>query len=128
MGDARAQGPERPRRAKSQGLAGLLSAARTRPAAMSARLVAPVVEDSILFGGGLPDPTMHPTDAMTRLFTELLAAPEAQLLGYCHGAGDDDLRVAIAQRFSAHESSDVSPGQIIVTNGSSGALSLLAAA
>jgi len=95
---------------------------------MSARLVAPVAEDTIFFGGGLPDPTMHPTDAMTRLLTELLAAPEAQLLGYCHGAGDDDLRVAIAQRFSARERSDVSPDQIVVTNGSSGALSLLAAA
>ena len=55
--------------AGDEGLAGLLSVARTQPAAMSARLVAPVATDTIYFGGGLPDPAMHPTDAMTRLFT-----------------------------------------------------------
>lgn len=110
------------------GIGGLLSVARTQPAAMSARLVAPVATDTIYFGGGLPDPAMHPTDAMTRLFTELLAAPQDQLLGYCHGAGDDDLRLAIAERFSAREGSSLSPDQIVVTNGSSGALSLLAVA
>ena len=116
------------RKAGAHDLVGMLSAARTQPAAMSARLVAPVAIDTIFFGGGLPDPTMHPTDAMTRLFTELLAAPQDRLLGYCHGAGDDDLRLAIAQRFSARESSSISPDQIVVTNGSSGALSLLAVA
>ncbi|MEO8694678.1 MAG: PLP-dependent aminotransferase family protein [Acidimicrobiales bacterium] len=115
-------------RAHEAGLAALLSAARTQPAAMSAGLVAPVAIDAIFFGGGLPDPAMHPTDAMTRLLTELLAAPQGQLLGYCHGAGDDELRRAIAQQFSAREDSELSPDQIVVTNGSSGALSLLAVA
>ena len=93
---------------------------------MSSRLVAPIAADTIFFGGGLPDPTMYPTDAMTRLLAELLASPDRELLGYCHGAGDADLRHAIAGHFNAQEDSDIAADQIVVTNGSSGALSLLA--
>ncbi|MEO5843018.1 MAG: PLP-dependent aminotransferase family protein [Acidimicrobiales bacterium] len=115
-------------RAHEAGLAALLSAARTQPAERSAGLVAPLGGNMIFFGGGLPDPVTHPTAAMTRLLTELLAAPQEQLLGYCHGAGDDDLRRAIARHFSAREGRDISSDQIVVTNGSSGALSLLAVA
>ena len=109
-------------------LAGLLSSARTEPAAMSARLVAPVAAGTIFFGGGLPDPTMYPNATMAGLLDELLAAPDPRSMGYSHGPGDADLRDAVAQRFSAREGVDISADQMVITNGSSGALSLIAVA
>jgi len=105
---------------------GLFASTRTHRAATSARLVASVPPDAIFFGGGLPDPALYPTDAMARLLVELLASADREPLGYIHGAGDGALRDAIAQRFSTREGVDIAPDRIIVTNGSSGALSLLA--
>jgi 2-aminoadipate transaminase len=109
-------------------LAGLLSSDRTRPAAMSARLVAPVTAGTIFFGGGLPDPTMYPTATMAKYLDELLTTADRPSMGYSHGPGDAELRDAIAHRFSTREGIDLSPDQTIITNGSSGALSLIAVA
>ena len=106
----------------------LFASTRTHPAATSASLIASVPPDAIFFGGGLPDPAQYPTDAMARLLVELLASSDLEPLGYIHGAGDGALRSAIAQRFSTREGVDVAPDRVIVTNGSSGALSLLAVA
>ena len=109
-------------------VASLLARSRTDASATSARLVVSVPPDAIFFGGGLPDPMKYPTDAMTRVLVELLASSDHEALGYIHGAGDGALREAIAHRFSAQERVDVAADRIVITNGSSGALSLLAIA
>lgn len=109
-------------------LAALLSGARTQSAASSGRLLVPDGDGVIFFGGGLPDPALWPTEAIATRLVELLHQPDADLLGYSHGAGDLQLRDAIARHFSTRERTSVAAEQIVVTNGSSGALALLAVA
>src|SRR5262245_17206378 len=52
--------------------------------------------DMVVFGGGLPDPAVHPAGDIARLLAEVVES-ESHVLGYGYEAGDMRLREIIAQ-------------------------------
>ncbi len=79
--------------------------------------------DFIVFGGGLPDPVTHPVADLGALMAEILAANDQAVMGYGFStAGDVMLREFIAARAGAGMGAD----NIVLTNGSSGAIGLAA--
>ncbi|GBQ87396.1 hypothetical protein AA13595_2145 [Gluconacetobacter johannae DSM 13595] len=54
--------------------------------------------DVISFGGGYPDASLFPTDALSRLFGDVLAAQGATALQYIVSNGIAPLRAQIAER------------------------------
>jgi 2-aminoadipate transaminase len=80
--------------------------------------------DVIVFGGGLPDPVTHPMARMGALMADIVSVNEPSALGYGYEAGDAALREIIAARAAAGLSAD----NIVLTNGSSGAIGLVALA
>jgi len=81
--------------------------------------------DLILFGGGLPDPVTHPTAEMRAMISEIIAANEPAVFGYGVAAGDPRLRELIATRLGG-ERAGLGSDNVVVTNGSSGAIGLTA--
>jgi len=90
-----------------------------------ATLRAPASEDVILLDGGPPDPATHPTAAMANLMSDIFGANERRVLGYGYEFGDDRLREAVAAR-AALDGARLTADQVVLTNGSSGALGLTA--
>jgi 2-aminoadipate transaminase len=80
--------------------------------------------DQIVFGGGLPDPVTHPAAAMGALMADILGANEPAMFGYGQEAGDAGLREIIAARSGG----GLTAANIVLTNGSSGAIGLVALA
>ncbi|MCB2074130.1 MAG: PLP-dependent aminotransferase family protein [Novosphingobium sp.] len=83
--------------------------------------------DMIQFGGGLPDPALHPAAELRRLFDQILAANEGGILGYGYEQGDAVLRELIAYRHRKEGGSAGADG-VVLTNGSAGGIGLVAAA
>lgn len=75
--------------------------------------------DVIVFGGGLPDPAVHPAADIARLLAEIVQ-DERHVLGYGYEAGDIRLREIIA------EQQGISPEHVMLTNGSAGGIALAA--
>src|SRR5262245_51015168 len=67
--------------------------------------------DMIVFGGGLPDPAVHPAGDIARLLAEVVQS-ERHVLGYGYEAGDMRLREIVAADHG------VAPEQVMLTNGS----------
>jgi DNA-binding transcriptional MocR family regulator len=105
-----------------------LARTRTSADAMPSRAMAVPTSDTIFFGGGLPDPRRHPTESLSTFLGELLSTRDAASLSYSYGRGDPELRHEIARRATERGSVEVTPSQVVVTNGSSGALALTALA
>jgi 2-aminoadipate transaminase len=82
---------------------------------------------SIVFGGGVPDPDLYPRELLSRQIDNLLATATFDL-GYARGRGQPSLCHAIASRLSMRSGTAVSASDVTVTNGSSGAIELAAAA
>lgn len=82
--------------------------------------------DMIMFGGGLPDPALHPAAELRKLFDQILAANEGGVLGYGYEQGDAGLREIIANRHREQGGSPSANG-IVLTNGSAGGIGLVAA-
>ncbi|MCB2076793.1 MAG: PLP-dependent aminotransferase family protein [Novosphingobium sp.] len=78
----------------------------------------------IAFGGGLPDPAMHPVAALDRLFREVLSGNDLSVLGYGHDQGDMRLREAIAARAAGVADA----ANVVVTTGSADGIGLVARA
>jgi 2-aminoadipate transaminase len=83
--------------------------------------------DLIVFGGGLPDPVTHPTAEMGAMIGEIAAANEPLVMGYGPSPGDPALRELIAARMAA-DGARLGPENVVLTNGSSGAIGLVAVA
>ncbi|MBI1753001.1 MAG: PLP-dependent aminotransferase family protein [Acidobacteria bacterium] len=78
----------------------------------------------LLFGGGLPDLRLVPTDLLARAYRRALQAPS--LLGYGDTRGEPRLRTALARLLSEMRGLAVTAEQVLVTSGSQGALDLVA--
>lgn len=98
---------------------------RERAAAPLPRRSAP--EGFVSLVGGPPDPAIHPAAALAALAGELLGGNEPQVLGYGYEPGDERLRAAVAHR-AARDGAKLGPDQVVLTNGSAGAIGLAALA
>lgn len=74
---------------------------------------------------GVPDPALLPENFLEDICKETLADKTANLLEATDPLGRYELRAEIAQRFSA-EGTPVNPEQVLITNGSIQAVTLLA--
>jgi len=83
--------------------------------------------DLIVFGGGLPDPATHPTAEIGEAIAQIAAANAPLVMGYGPSAGDPALRALIADRM-ARDGARLTAQNVVLTNGSSGALGLTAVA
>lgn len=83
---------------------------------------------SILMGAGCPDPSIHPVEALDSCMREALASRERTVLGYAYDWGDIRLRQALTERHAARDGARITPEQVVLTNGSSGAFALVAQA
>ena len=84
--------------------------------------------DGIVFGGGLPDPSLHPVDDLARHLADVLREEPGPALTYGPGLGVDGLRRAVAEYLSRRDGVAWHEDQICITGGSSGAIWLAAVA
>jgi 2-aminoadipate transaminase len=90
--------------------------------------VAPPPPGTISFGGGIPDPETLPLAELRRAAERALTGEQGvYALQYGGSYGDDGLREEIAKRASQRYGLAFSPGQVVVTTGSSQALDALCA-
>ena len=84
----------------------------------------PVADAKFEFGGGHPDPSSFPYEGMVEATADVMKAEGAPALSYGEPQGYKGLRELVAQKYRLFENLDVSPDDIIVSNGSGHALSL----
>lgn len=91
------------------------------------REILKVTEDPqvISFAGGLPNPRFFPVREIAQAATEVLAEADGASLQYSTTEGYGPLREYIAQRYRDKQGLDVSPDEILITNGSQQALDLI---
>ena len=82
--------------------------------------------DIISFAGGLPSPEFLDTEGVARATEEVLREEGRSALQYSTTEGCLPLRRWIAERYAARYSLEVSPDEILITNGSQQTLDLLA--
>ena len=91
-------------------------------------LAAAASPDIISFAGGLPNPVSFPIPEMEKATKKVLEQNGVTALQYSSTAGWPALRQWIARRYETMGVYDVSPDDIIVTNGSQQALAMIGAA
>ena len=91
-------------------------------------LAAAASPDIISFAGGLPNPVSFPIPEMEAATKKVLEQSGVTALQYSSTQGWPALRQWIAKRYETMGVSDVSPDDIIVTNGSQQALAMIGAA
>lgn len=104
-------------------------AARTaslRPSAIREILKVTASPDVISFAGGLPAPELFPVDAVARSSQAVLSSDGPAALQYGVTEGHLPLREWVCAHLAATVGLAVTPGDILVTNGSQQALDLLA--
>jgi 2-aminoadipate transaminase len=84
----------------------------------------PVAEALFEFGGGHPDPSSFPYEGMVEATADVMKAEGAPALSYGEPQGYKGLRELVAHKYRLFENLEVSPEDIIVSNGSGHALSL----
>ena len=91
------------------------------------REILKVTEDPqiISFAGGLPNPRYFPTGQIAQAAAEVLAGADGAPLQYSTTEGFGPLREFVAQRYRDRRGLDVSPDEILITNGSQQALDLV---
>jgi 2-aminoadipate transaminase len=103
---------------------GVLAPAAAPPPPMVAPRTPPA-GGAYQFGGGKPDPISFPYTDLTSAAADVLANDGAEALTYGEAQGFGPLRELIAAKYRHFENLDVSPAQILVTNGSSDAIRLI---
>lgn len=78
----------------------------------------------ISFAGGLPNPACFPAEQMKQAFIEIMDSEGAETLQYAGSQGYFPLRQWICDRYSAKYSLNISPENILITNGSQQALDM----
>ena len=81
--------------------------------------------DVISFAGGLPSADLFPIKGLEAACHKVLETNGKKALQYSSSEGDSDLRAWIAQRYKEKQGLDISPDNILITNGSQQALDLL---
>ena len=91
------------------------------------REILKVTEDPqvISFAGGLPNPRFFPIQEIAQAAVEILADTNGSPLQYSTTEGYGPLREYIAQRYRDKRGLDISPDEILITNGSQQALDLI---
>jgi 2-aminoadipate transaminase len=84
----------------------------------------PVAEALFEFGGGHPDPSSFPYEAMVEATADVMKAEGAAALSYGEPQGYKGLRELVAHKYRLFENLEVPTDNIIVSNGSGHALSL----
>lgn len=79
----------------------------------------------ISFAGGLPNATFFPVQEIQRATEKVFAKYGASVLQYSKTEGDEQLRSLIAARYLEKKGLDISPENIIITNGSQQGIDLL---
>ena len=82
-------------------------------------------ERIISFAGGLPNPSLFPTQAFKRAADAALSEAPQQALQYGATEGVPELREIIAHSYARKDGIDVHPDHILITNGSQQGLDLL---
>src|SRR6266536_705432 len=82
----------------------------------------PVADAKFEFGGGHPDPSSFPYEGMVEATADVMKAEGAPALSYGEPQGYKGLRDLVVQKYRLFENLDVSPDDIIVSNGSGHAL------
>lgn len=98
--------------------------ARVRPSAIRELLTLGNDPDVVSFGGGFPDAALFPTEELSTIFTELLAAG-GNSLQYTASEGILRLREQIAARMSA-QGTPCQARDLLITNGAQQGLDLVA--
>jgi 2-aminoadipate transaminase len=88
----------------------------------------PEQPDTIVFGGGIPDPHTLPTEGLLAAARRVLEKDAPGALRYGFGAGDITLRTWLADRLNRQEDAGVGPDNFILTNGSGQAIQMVASA
>src|SRR5882724_1569644 len=84
----------------------------------------PVADAKFEFGGGHPDPSSFPYEGMVEATADVMKAEGAPALSYGEPQGYKGLRELVAHKYRLFENLEVSPDNVIVSNGSGHALSL----
>lgn len=79
----------------------------------------------ISFAGGLPNADFFPVDAIKQASQSVLEKNGKQALQYAATEGNSELRHWIAKRYQDRQDINISPENILITNGSQQALDLL---
>ena len=79
----------------------------------------------ISFAGGLPNPRFFPVQGIAQAAADVLAEADGSALQYGTTEGYPPLREYIARRYRKTEGLEVSPDEILITNGSQQALDLV---
>ena len=79
----------------------------------------------ISFAGGLPNPISFPVEDIKQATAKVLDADGENVLQYSTTEGYRPLREIIAQRYKKRFDIDISPDEILITNGSQQALDLM---
>lgn len=91
------------------------------------REILKVTEDPqiISFAGGLPNPRFFPVREIAQATASVLAESDGAALQYGRSEGYTPLRDCVARRYRDTKGLDVSPDEVLITNGSQQALDLL---
>lgn len=81
--------------------------------------------DAISFAGGLPNPISFPIDEIKRASIEVLEEDGESALQYAITEGYRPLREIISKRYLEKKGLEISPDEIIITNGSQQGLDLI---
>jgi 2-aminoadipate transaminase len=81
--------------------------------------------DVISFAGGLPSADLFPIQGLEDACTKVLQTNGKKALQYSSSEGDAELRAWIAKRYKEKQGLNISPDNILITNGSQQALDLL---
>jgi len=81
--------------------------------------------DVISFAGGLPSADLFPIEGLENACHKVLQTNGKKALQYSSSEGDSDLRAWISQRYQEKQGLNISPSNILITNGSQQALDLL---
>ena len=76
------------------------------------------------FGGGYPDPATYPYDGLVDATARMMKEEGAQALNYGEAQGYRGLRDIVCEKYAMFERLEVTPENLIVSNGSGHALSL----
>lgn len=79
----------------------------------------------ISFAGGLPNPDFFPVSEIAKATADILQNDGAAALQYAGTEGYFPLREYIAERYKRQHNMEISPGNILITNGSQQALDLI---
>ncbi len=84
-----------------------------------------IQSDIISFAGGHPNSDLFPVEGLEKACAHVLQKKAKQALQYASTEGDSELRAWIAKRYQDKQGLSISPGDILITNGSQQALDLL---